>query len=220
VAGLLRPDAGRVFWNGRDITSAPPEARGFSIVYQDYALFPHMTVAKNITYGLRARGTRPREAARWAWSMARKLSIEGLLDRYPGRLSGGEKQRVALARALVTRPQMLLLDEPLAALDANIRLRLQKELRRLPRETGTTFLHVTHDLEEALYLADRAGVILEGRIHQAAPPGELLERPANGQVAHFLGLSRTSSAVARCGRRQLGPVESEVSAAGELLYSG
>lgn len=222
VAGLIRPDRGRIFWQGQDITTAAPEARGFSIVYQDYALFPHMTVARNIAYGLRARGTKSQEAASRARSMARRLGIDGLLDRYPERLSGGEKQRVALARALVTRPQMLLLDEPLAALDANIRLRLQDELRRLPGETGTTFLHVTHDLEEAMYLGDRAGVILDGRIHQCAPPGELLERPANRQVAQFLGLGRKSSVVAAAGSRTgpRVPAEPDMSAASELICSG
>ena len=188
VAGLIYPDAGRILWNGTDITDSPPETRGFAVVYQDYALFPHITVVENITYGLRARGVARKEASRQARSLAEKLNITDLLDRRPDTLSGGEQQRVALARALVTAPRLLLLDEPLAALDTTMRQRLREELRQLHRETATTVVHVTHDPEEALYLGERVGVLLNGRIHQVGGPEELFRKPSDPQVAKFLGM--------------------------------
>ena len=188
VTGLIRPDAGRVLWDGEDITSAPPEARRFAMVYQDYALFPHLSVAANIAYGLRARGVGAGEAARRAADTAGQLGIAPLLGRRPATLSGGEAQRVALARALVTEPRMLLLDEPLAAVDIGARHRLRRELQRIHDETHTSFLHVTHDVEEAMFLADRVGVMLDGRIRQVAPPEQLFRRPTDRAVAEFLGL--------------------------------
>lgn len=174
IAGLIRPDAGKVLWKGVDVTTTPPEARGFAVVYQDYALFPHMTVERNIAYGLRARGLPRAESARRVRSVAETVNIAGLLRRRITHLSGGERQRVALARALVTQPEVLLLDEPTSALDTDTRLPLQEELKRLHREMGTTFLHVTHNAEEALYLGDRAGLIIDGCIHRVGLPKDVL----------------------------------------------
>jgi len=188
IAGIIRPDTGRVLWEGKDITSMPPEARGFALVYQDYALFPHMTVVENITYGLQARGVGHKGAAARARTLAEKLNIAALLNRHTGTLSGGEQQRVALARALAPQPRMLLLDEPLAAVDIGLRARLRHELRRIHQDTGTTFLHVTHDPDDALYLAERVGVMLGGRIHQIATPEELFRSPSDPAVAEFLGM--------------------------------
>ena len=183
IAGLIPPDAGAVLWRGRDITSSPPETRRFGVVYQDYALFPHMTVARNVAYGLGSKNGPDRLQA-----VARNVGIEELLDRYPAKLSGGEQQRVALARALITDPQMLLLDEPLSAVDLKTRRQLRKELSRIHAETGTTFLHVTHDTEEAMSLGNRIGVMLEGRIHQVGTPEDLFRAPTDRDVADFLGM--------------------------------
>ena len=188
VVGLLRPDSGRLLWHGDDITPLPPERRDFGLVYQDYALFDHLTVARNIAYGLRARGVGRAAAHRRACEMAAMVDIRHLLDRRPDTLSGGEKQRVALARALVTQPRMVLLDEPLSALDGNVRTQLRQLLRSLHPGSPTTFLHVTHDVDEALYLADRVGIMLNGRIQQVGKPERVFQRPTDKLVADFLGL--------------------------------
>ena len=184
VAGFERADAGRVLLRGRDIARLPPQARDVAMMFQSYALFPHMSVFENIAYGLRRRGEDPR--ARVAELVA-LLGIEGLESRRPHQLSGGQQQRVALARALARRPALVLLDEPLAALDANLRERTGFELRRIQRATGAGFVMVTHDQGEALALADQVAVLHEGRIAQLAPPRELYERPASRAVAAFLG---------------------------------
>ncbi|GAG51178.1 unnamed protein product, partial [marine sediment metagenome] len=155
----------------------------FAVVYQDYALFPHMTAAQNIGYGLRST----RDGGRIE-QLACDLGIEELLERYPEKLSGGEQQRVALARALTTEPQLLLLDEPLSALDLNTRRQLRKELKRIHTQTGTMFLHITHDTEEAMSLGDRIGVMLDGRMHQVGTPEELFRTPSDREVADFLGM--------------------------------
>jgi len=205
IAGLLAPDAGEVLWSGRDITAAAPEKRGFAVVYQDYALFPHLSVSRNIAYGLRATGRGRREARRRVAELAETMEIAPLLRRRPGRLSGGEQQRVALARALAAEPRMLLLDEPLAALDTRTRLRLRKRLKGLSRELGIPVFHVTHDPEEAMTLGDRIGVMLDHRMHQIAPAEELFRRPTDPAVAEFLGLknvlpvARVSGHVCRSG---------------------
>ncbi|MCK4283634.1 MAG: ATP-binding cassette domain-containing protein [Candidatus Brocadiae bacterium] len=188
TAGLVRPDSGRILWQGKDITDVPPERRGFAVVYQDYALFPHLSVAENIAYGLKARGESRPAAAKKARALARKIGIAHLLGRRPENLSGGEQQRVALARALVTEPHALLLDEPLCSVDANARARLRKELKRIHRRTATTFFHVTHDTDEALHLGDRVGVMLGGTIRQVGSPEELFRKPSDPEVAQFLGM--------------------------------
>ncbi len=188
IAGFIAPDAGRILCEGQDITTSPPEARDFAVVYQDYALFPHLTVAANIAYGLRARGVQSKQAAERVRALTEKLNIAALVNRRIGGLSGGEQQRVALARALAPRPRLLLLDEPLAAVDIGLRERLRHELRCIHQHTGTTFLHVTHDPDDALYLADRVGVMLGGCIRQVATPEELFRAPSDADVAEFLGM--------------------------------
>jgi len=188
IAGLRSPDHGQILWNGEDLTACPPEDRPFAIVYQDCALFPHLTVRRNIAYGPRVSGVAPGEVARRVASLAKLVRITDLLDRDVGSLSGGEEQRVALARALATQPELLLLDEPLSALDASIREYLRGELARLHTESSATFLHVTHAKEEARHLADRVGVMLEGRLVQVATPRELFREPTNVEVSEFLGL--------------------------------
>ncbi|MHC4075595.1 MAG: ABC transporter ATP-binding protein, partial [Planctomycetota bacterium] len=150
IAGLIKPDGGRIFWNDNDITLEPPEARGFAVVYQDYALFPHLTVRQNIAYGLRAAGGSPGKTEAHLQMLTEMLHIHKLLTRRPATLSGGEQQRVALARALAVEPKLLLLDEPLSALDTNTRLRLRKELKRINRQLNISVLHVTHDPQEAM----------------------------------------------------------------------
>ena len=189
IAGLARCDSGHVLWQSADITNSPPQSRGFSVVYQDYALFGHMTVERNIAYGLRARRLGPKEIKKRVAALAEMLDISGLLGRRPGNLSGGEKQRVALARALAVKPAMLLLDEPLAALDSNMRGRLRQMLRRINRDTGVTVLHVTHDPVEAMAVADKVGVMLDNRIVQVGRVDDLFRRPSNVQVSQFLGMS-------------------------------
>ncbi len=188
VAGLLNPDAGEVRWRGRDITRCPPERRGFAIVYQDYALFPHMTVLQNIVYGLRSRGTPQAQARKQATAVSEQLNILPLLERMPATLSGGEQQRVALARALVASSGLLLLDEPFSAVDMRMRRRLQREFKRIQQSTGTTFLHVTHDVDEAVVLGQRIGVMLGDRIRGIGTPEELFRKPKDPEVAAFLGM--------------------------------
>jgi len=178
IAGLMRPDGGSIHWQERDVTYLPPESRGFAIVYQDYALFPHMTVLGNITFGLRTRGVSRSEAKARAQNIARLVGVDDILGRWPSTLSGGEQQRVALARALTVEPELLLLDEPLSAVD----LRMRRD------GLGATFLHVTHDVDEALQLGDQIGVMLDGKLEQVGTPEELFQRPTNAAVADFLGM--------------------------------
>lgn len=187
IAGLIRPDTGSVLWNGRDITRLPPENRGFALMYQEYALFPHMSVADNIGYPLRRTHNRAARAGRIG-ELAEQVSITHLLDRRPINLSGGEKQRVALARALAAEPQLLLLDEPLSALDLNVRDRLRGLLRHIHQSSGATILHVTHDVDEALALGQRIGIMLDGRLQQVGPPEEVFVHPTDRRAAEFLGL--------------------------------
>ena len=189
IAGFERPDAGLIELGGRDVTRIPPYARTVNTVFQDYALFPHMTVAENIEYGLRVRRMgRPerRERAGRALEMVR---LAGLGGRKPAQLSGGQRQRVALARAIVNEPEVLLLDEPLGALDLKLRQEMQLELLRVQREVGITFVYVTHDQEEALTMSDRIAVLNQGRIEQVGEPIEVYERPRTPFVAGFIGVS-------------------------------
>jgi spermidine/putrescine transport system ATP-binding protein len=189
LAGFETPDAGRVLIGGKDMAGVPPYERPVNTVFQNYALFPHMTVAGNIAFGLRMKGLSQgeiRKKVAWALELVDLLGLEG---RYPRELSGGQKQRVALARALVLEPQVLLLDEPLSALDLKLRQELRVELMQLQRRLGTTFVFVTHDQEEALVMSDRIAVMRAGRVEQVGLPDEVYERPKNRFVADFLGRS-------------------------------
>lgn len=201
VAGLRRLHAGRVWFGSRDVTAEPPERRKAGLVYQDYALFPHLTVAGNIGFGLRnggRAGVRPAGATARARGragndrvreLASLLHIDHLLDRYPQGLSGGEQQRVALARALAIEPQLLLLDEPLSALDGPTRLELRRELRRLHGELGTTVIHVTHDLDEAMALGQNMAVLMRGRLRQVGTPDDVTRHPADREIAALVGIT-------------------------------
>jgi molybdate transport system ATP-binding protein len=188
IAGVHKPGSGRIYIKGRDSTHLAPEKRHLGIVYQDYALFPHLTVFQNIAFGLRLKGTEGRKIKRAVEEMASFLEIGHLLKRRPNRLSGGERQRVALARALVMEPYVLLLDEPLSALDHATRSRLQKELKRIHTELGVTIIHITHDLTEAFFLADRLAVMKEGRMLQEGPLDEVCGRPKDRGVAELVGI--------------------------------
>ncbi len=185
LCGLLRPQAGRIVIDSRDVTHLPPRRRGVGYVPQHQGLFPHLTVGGNITFPLRVRGLSDRERAQRLDPLVELLGIEHLLDRWPGTLSGGERQKVALARALATRPSLLLLDEPVSALDEPSRERLCAELRRIHQQLRVTTLHVSHNLEEAFSVADHAGVIHEGRLVQTGPIDHLLREPASEFVARF-----------------------------------
>lgn len=213
IAGLHRVDSGNIFLDGKEITSLPPEKRRLGVVYQDYALFPHMTVYENIAFGLRLR-KQPKELIRQSITkIAEFLEITPLLDRRPQRLSGGEKQRVALARALVLRPYVLLLDEPLSALDQYSRNRLRRELKRIHREIGVTIFHITHDLNEAFFLADKIALMKHGTILQEGKPAEIHEKPRNQTVAELIGIKnfleaapRSSGLHTKLGRFELSPL--------------
>lgn len=187
VAGLERLDAGTIAVAGRDVTGLPPGQRDVALVFQDYALFPHLNVAENIGFGERARGGRRDAVAARVTAAADSLGLGKLLRRYPRELSGGERQRVALARVLVREPSAFLLDEPLANLDADLRLRTRAELRTVQRRLGVATLYVTHDQHEALALGDRVAVIHTGRVEQIGTPDEVYSRPATGYVARLLG---------------------------------
>jgi putative spermidine/putrescine transport system ATP-binding protein len=189
IAGFERPDAGSIELAGRDVSQLPPFQRDVNTVFQDYALFPHMNVADNVGYGLRVAKV-PREQRRRRVDEALEMvRLPGLGGRKPAQLSGGQRQRVALARAIVNRPQVLLLDEPLGALDLKLRQEMQVELKRIQQEVGITFVYVTHDQEEALTMSDRLAVFADGRIEQVGPPADVYEHPANEFVAGFVGVS-------------------------------
>ncbi|HZQ61855.1 MAG TPA: ABC transporter ATP-binding protein [Casimicrobiaceae bacterium] len=187
LAGLEPHDAGKVFLDGVDVTSKEPGERDVAMVFQSYALYPHMSVAENIGFPLRMIGTSRDETARAVRDAAARVHIEHLLDRKPGQLSGGQQQRCALARAIVRKPRLFLLDEPLSNLDAKLRLETRVELRKLQRALGVTTVYVTHDQEEAMTIADRMAVFIEGRIVQVGTPAEVFAHPANVTVAAFIG---------------------------------
>ena len=198
IAGFERPDEGCVELGGEDVTDQPPYERDVNTVFQDYALFPHMSVRENVEYGLRIAKVAKDQRTRRAGEALEMVRLEGYDDRRPGQLSGGQRQRVALARALVNRPRVLLLDEPLGALDLKLRQQMQGELRGLQQEVGITFVYVTHDQEEALTMSDRMAVFNDGRVEQVGAPADVYERPANEFVAGFVGVSNI---VERDGRR-------------------
>ncbi|MCC6305316.1 MAG: ABC transporter ATP-binding protein [Rhodobacteraceae bacterium] len=189
VAGFLQPSAGTIRLGERDLTRLPAHSRNIGLVFQTYALFPHLTVRDNVAFGLKQRGVAAAERARRAEAMIATVGLEGLADRHPANLSGGQRQRVALARALVIDPPLLMFDEPLSNLDAKLRIDMRVEIRRAQRDRGTTALYVTHDQEEAFSISDRVAIMSRGRIEQLGPPEELYSRPANAFVANFVGFS-------------------------------
>ena len=189
LAGLDEADSGQVLVGGRDVSSVPTNKRDMGMVFQAYSLFPHMTVLDNVGFGLRMRGQRAEARRARSQEVLELVGLAEMSGRYAHQLSGGQQQRVALARALAIEPSVLLLDEPLSALDAKVRTQLREEIRRVQIEVGTTTLFVTHDQEEALAIADRVGVMSAGRLEQIASPEELYARPASGFVAEFVGLT-------------------------------
>jgi putative spermidine/putrescine transport system ATP-binding protein len=189
LAGLEDADSGQVLVGGRDITALPANRRDMGMVFQAYSLFPHLTALENVEFGLKLRRRPGADRRSRATEMLELVGIGTFAGRYPHQLSGGQQQRVALARALAIRPQVLLLDEPLSALDAKVRVQLRDEIKRIQTEVGTTTLFVTHDQEEALAVADRVGVMRAGRLEQLGTPAEVYLRPATAFVADFVGLS-------------------------------
>jgi putative spermidine/putrescine transport system ATP-binding protein len=189
IAGFEQPDSGEVLIHGESVAGIPPYERDVNTVFQDYALFPHMTVAANVEYSLMIRKVPSAERRRRADEMLELVQLGGLGGRKPGQLSGGQRQRVALARALINRPRVLLLDEPLGALDLKLREQMQLELKALQRRVGITFVYVTHDQGEALSMSDRLAVFDHGRVEQVGAPAEIYEHPATGFVAGFVGAS-------------------------------
>jgi putative spermidine/putrescine transport system ATP-binding protein len=189
VAGLEEANSGRVVFGGKDVTGLPASKRDVGMVFQAYSLFPHMTAMQNVAFGLTLRRKTADERRRRAGEMLELVGLSGYADRYASQLSGGQQQRVALARALAIEPTVLLLDEPLSALDAKVRSRLRDEIRRVQLEIGITTLFVTHDQEEALAIADRVGVMQSGHLEQLGPPTEVYTRPATPFVAEFVGLT-------------------------------
>ena len=198
IAGFERPDSGQILLGGEDVAGKPPYGRDVNTVFQDYALFPHMTVRANVEYGLKVKGVgRGQRQARAEESLA-VVRLAGLEQRKPSQLSGGQRQRVALARAIVNNPRVLLLDEPLGALDLKLRVQMQTELKAIQQGVGITFVYVTHDQEEALTMSDRIAVFNHGRIEQVGTPVEVYEHPASEFVAGFVGVSNV---LERGGRR-------------------
>ena len=204
IAGLEMPDAGEVFLSGRKVTSIPASKRQVNTVFQSYALFPHLTIFENVAFGLRARKFAETEVRKRVGNKLELLGLNSMAQRRPHQLSGGERQRVALARALVNEPRVLLLDEPMSALDAKLRAQVQVELRRLQRELGQTFVMVTHDQAEALVCSDRIAVMREGRVIQFGTPEQVYDDPKTRFVAEFLGAANLIQ-----GRRAPGGLETD-----------
>ncbi len=195
VAGFTAPTSGRVMLGGRDLTALPPARRQMGMVFQAYSLFPNLSAEDNVRFGLKVRGMGPADSEKRLKTLFALIGLEEARKRYPHQLSGGQQQRVALARALAIEPQVLLLDEPLSALDAQVRLNLRDEIRRVQRETGTTTLFVTHDQEEALAISDRVAVMEKGRVAQLGTPEDIYRRPASAFVAEFVGTANGLDAV-------------------------
>ena len=187
IAGLLEPDAGSVMLDGKEITRLAPEKRDVNTVFQNYALFPHMNVEKNISYGLRIKGMKKPEWQQKVSEMLKLVQLEGYEKRMPAQLSGGQRQRVAIARAVVLNPRLLLLDEPLGALDLKLRQQMQQELKDIQKRLGIAFVYITHDQEEALNMSDRIAIMREGQFEQIGSPEEIYERPATRFAAGFIG---------------------------------
>jgi iron(III) transport system ATP-binding protein len=202
IGGFEVPSAGEVLFDGRRVTHLPPNRRDTAMVFQNYALFPHMNVFENVAYSLRVRGRVSfGEVRRRVEAMLDLVGLSGLGNRPVGQLSGGQQQRVALARALIKEPKVLLFDEPLSNLDAKLRLQMRGELRRVQRQTGITSIYVTHDQEEAMSLSDRVAVLQDGRVHQIGPPWEVYERPRTRFVAEFVGRQANFLSARVCERR-------------------
>jgi len=210
VGGFVPPDSGRVWLDGRDVTALPPNRRATAMVFQSYALFPHLTVGENIGYALAIRRRPRHEIAERVRQLLALVRLQGLEDRRPVQLSGGQQQRVALARALSLQPQVLLLDEPLSNLDANLRVQMRAEITRLQRELQQTVVFVTHDQEEAMSLSDRIVVMDAGRILQAGTPREIYERPAAEFIARFVGAANFLDGVLGNGGSELGSVRTSL----------
>ena len=226
IAGFEQPSAGTIHLGGKDITALPPAQRDTNTVFQDYALFPHMTVVQNVEYGLRVTGVAKSERRERAALALEMVQLSAQADRKPAQLSGGQQQRVALARALVGRPRVLLLDEPLGALDLKLREQMQVELKAIQREVGITFVIVTHDQDEALTLCDRLAVFNNGRIEQIGGAREVYENPANRFVADFVGTSNVFDGAAaatllgRSGSFAIRPERIVLVPAGEVVPAG
>jgi spermidine/putrescine transport system ATP-binding protein len=215
IAGFETPDEGRILLQGADVTGVPPAKRNVHMVFQAYGLFPHMTVAENIAFGPKIKKLERAETRDRVAEVVHTVRLAGLEDRRPGQLSGGQQQRVALARALVNRPAALLLDEPLGALDLKLRKEMQLELKALQQRTGTTFVYVTHDQEEAMTMSDRIAVMNAGVVEQLATPRELYQRPATPFVAGFIGTSNLLEL--RVDRREEGLLAMELSDGQRIL---
>lgn len=189
ISGLLAPDSGAVFLNGQDVTKLPPDKRNVNTVFQNYALFPHMNVEKNVAYGLKIRGVPKQERKRRVREMLSLVKLDGFEKKMPDTLSGGQKQRVAIARAAINNPSVLLLDEPLGALDLQLRKYLQSELKRIQQQLGITFIYITHDQEEAMNMSDRIYIMSDGKFEQTGTPREVYDTPKTSFVAKFVGMS-------------------------------
>jgi putative spermidine/putrescine transport system ATP-binding protein len=221
ISGFERADEGKVELAGEDVTGVPPNERNVNTVFQDYALFPHMSVGENVAYGMRVKKVPKTEREQRAAEALTMVRLDGYQDRRPSQLSGGQRQRVALARALVNRPRVLLLDEPLGALDLKLRQQLQVELKRIQSEVGITFIYVTHDQDEALTMSDRIAVMDAGRIIQVGAPNEVYDEPESGFVAGFVGVSNllelpVESVDGTVAHLKLGENDSVTTAAGNL----
>lgn len=198
IAGLDVPDEGQVLLEGEDVTMIPPHARNVNTVFQNYALFPHMTVYDNVAYGLKLRKVNKKEIRERVTKMLALVMLDGFEKRYPAEMSGGQKQRVAIARSLINNPRVLLLDEPLGALDLQLRRQMQYELKRLQKKLGITFIYITHDQEEALNMSDRIAVMKDGKFEQIGSPQDIYERPKTSYVAQFVGSANVLEGEAVC----------------------